>query len=67
MEKLAEVLRVELKSLLKLAGETDSKQQVEKEWVDFIQELKNAGVEKDSIHEYKIVIEFMKWYNEKKG
>lgn len=67
MEKLSSVLKVELKTLLKLAGEVEVKQQVEKEWIDFVQELKGIGVDKDNIHEYKILIEFMKWYNEKRA
>lgn len=65
MEKIAAVLKVDLKMLLKIANDTDIKQHPDKEWLDFISDLKNSGIEKERIHEYKIVIEFMKWHNEK--
>ncbi|GAA4839738.1 hypothetical protein GCM10023310_16960 [Paenibacillus vulneris] len=65
MEKIASVLKVDLKTLLKIATDAEIKQHPDKEWLDFISELKNSGIEKERIHEYKIVIEFMKWHNEK--
>ncbi|MFD0682109.1 MULTISPECIES: helix-turn-helix domain-containing protein [unclassified Paenibacillus] len=65
VEKIALVLKVELKTLLKLSTDLESKQQIEKEWIDFIYEMKNMGIEKERIHEYKILIEFMQWYNGK--
>lgn len=63
MNKIASVLNVELEDLL-IPGEsfkTDSL--VETEWLDFIQELKNSGIEKEHIHEYKTLIEFINWKN----
>lgn len=65
MEKIASVLNVDLKTLLKLAVDGEIKQNLEKEWTDFISELKKSGIDKERIHDYKIVIEFMKWQNEK--
>ncbi|WP_282937445.1 helix-turn-helix transcriptional regulator [Paenibacillus sp. RC67] len=65
MEKIASVLKVDLKMLLKIATDPDIKQHPDKEWLDFISDLKNSGIEKERIHEYKIVIEFMKWHNDK--
>ncbi len=65
MEKIASVLKVDLKTLLKIATDAEIKQHPDKEWLDFISDLKNSGIEKERIHEYKIVIEFMKWHNEK--
>ena len=65
MEKIASVLNVDLKTLLKLAADGEIKQNLEKEWTDFIGELKKSGIDKERIHDYKIVIEFMKWQNEK--
>ncbi|MFH5186055.1 helix-turn-helix domain-containing protein [Paenibacillus sp. TAB 01] len=64
MEKIAAVLNVDIKSLLKIAAE-DPKPQLDKEWIDFIAYLKNSGIDKERIHEYKIVVEFMKWHNDK--
>ncbi|NOU97318.1 helix-turn-helix domain-containing protein [Paenibacillus sp. LMG 31456] len=65
VEKIALVLKVELKTLLKLGTDLESKQQLEKEWIDFIYEMKKTGIDKERIHEYKILIEFMQWYNGK--
>jgi XRE family transcriptional regulator of biofilm formation len=65
VEKIANVLKVDLKVLLKIAAEVEIKQQYEKEWMDFINDLQKSGIDKERVHEYKIVIEFMKWYNEK--
>jgi XRE family transcriptional regulator, master regulator for biofilm formation len=65
MEKIASVLKVDLKTLLKLSAEVEIKQHLEKEWMDFISDLKKSGIDKERIHEYKILIEFMKWHNDK--
>jgi transcriptional regulator with XRE-family HTH domain len=63
VEKIALVLKVELKTLLKISSDMEAKQQLEKEWLDFICELKNTGIDKERIHEYKILIDFIKWHN----
>lgn len=60
IEKIASVLDVELKELIRPEAVIG----IEKEWVDFIQELKNTGIHKEEIHEYRTLIEFIKW---KKG
>ncbi|MCS7461036.1 helix-turn-helix domain-containing protein [Paenibacillus doosanensis] len=66
MEKIASVLKVDLKTLLKIASDGDAKQSLDQEWMDFVCDLKNSGIDKERIHEYKIVIEFMKWHNDKR-
>jgi XRE family transcriptional regulator of biofilm formation len=65
MEKIADVLKVDIKTLLEIAVDAEIKQLYEEEWMDFIRDLKKSGVDKERIHEYKIVIEFMKWHNDK--
>lgn len=60
VEKIALVLDVELKTLLK-AETLDDKQFIESEWLDFVNELKDSGINKDQIQEYKTVIKFIKW------
>jgi XRE family transcriptional regulator of biofilm formation len=64
MEKIASVLKVDLKTLLKMTTDMEKKQ-IEKEWMDFIYDLKKSGIDKEQIHEYKIVMEFIKWHNDK--
>lgn len=65
IEKIAEVLNVDLKLLLKITEDTGTNYQLDQEWMDFITELKQSGIAKERIHELKILIEFMKWHNDK--
>jgi XRE family transcriptional regulator of biofilm formation len=65
MEKIALVLKVDLKTLLKIAADVETSQQLDQEWMDFISDLKQSGIDKERIHEFKILIEFMKWNNDK--
>jgi XRE family transcriptional regulator, master regulator for biofilm formation len=65
MEKIAAVLDVDLITLLGIAADEEKIQHLEKEWTDFIGDLQKSGIVKERIHDYKIVIEFIKWHNEK--
>ncbi|OXM85233.1 XRE family transcriptional regulator [Paenibacillus rigui] len=65
MEKIAAVLNVDIKTLLKIAADPVAMQPLDKEWIDFIRDLKDAGIDKDQIHEYKIVVDFIKWHHDK--
>lgn len=62
LEKISGVLEIELKELI-----TGAKQgfilEIDKEWIDFIQELEALGINKEQIQEYKTLIEFIKWQN----
>lgn len=64
MEKIAVVLKVDLKTLLKMDMDAEKKQQLEKEWLDFVDELKRTGIDRRQVNEYKILIEFIRWHNE---
>lgn len=63
MEKIALVLEEDLHTLLKRKTSVETKQQMEREWIDFVYELKEAGVDKEKLREYKILIDFIKWQN----
>lgn len=65
IEKIAEVLNVDLKLLLKITEDTGTNHQLDQEWMDFISDLKQSGIAKERIHELKILIEFMKWHKDK--
>lgn len=65
IKKVADVLGVDLKELLKPESGLETGQLLEKEWVDFINDLKESGLHKEQIHEYKTVFDFIKWQNEK--
>ncbi|WP_313799851.1 helix-turn-helix domain-containing protein [Cytobacillus sp.] len=65
MQKIAKVLNVDLITLLKPSTDLDKHLYVEQEWVDFLNELKELGIEKEEIQRYKTLIEFIKWQNER--
>ncbi|EKN69397.1 transcriptional regulator SinR [Neobacillus bataviensis LMG 21833] len=67
IKKIAVVLDVDVRELLKTELYEETHQYLESEWVDFINELKQSGVKKEKIHEYKTLIEFIKWKNEQSG
>ncbi|WP_440603795.1 helix-turn-helix domain-containing protein [Bacillus sp. GB_SG_008] len=63
MEKIALVLEADLNTLLEAKTYVEKKQQIEREWIDFVYELKKAGIDKEELREYKILIDFIKWQN----
>lgn len=63
IEKIAMVLGVDLKTLLVSGGKPETQQLIEKEWLDFVNELKDSGIEKEQIQDYKTLIDFIKWQN----
>ncbi|WP_377916609.1 helix-turn-helix domain-containing protein [Bacillus songklensis] len=67
MEKIAAVLQVDLQKLLKPETELELMEQpVEEEWLSLIHELKEAGIDKEDVQDYKILVEFIKWQQENK-
>lgn len=64
LEKISDVLNVDLKALLK-AGYSPENVLQDKELYEFAKELKETGIEKDKLHEYRQIIDFIKWQNEK--
>ncbi|OCT11031.1 transcriptional regulator [Paenibacillus pectinilyticus] len=65
MEKIALVLKVDLKVLLLITVEAEQNAGLDQEWMDFILDLKRSGIKKERIQEFKMLIEFMKWHTEK--
>ncbi|MFJ8265527.1 helix-turn-helix domain-containing protein [Peribacillus asahii] len=61
MNKIAHVLNVDIMTLLKTDIDHDTHLYIEKEWIDFVSELKELGMKKDQIEQYKTLIEFIKW------
>ncbi|MCM3453721.1 helix-turn-helix domain-containing protein [Heyndrickxia oleronia] len=64
MQKIAKVLKVDILTLSKTIPNQDAQPYIEKEWIDFINELKKMGLEKDQLHQYIILIEFINWKNQ---
>lgn len=67
LEKIALVLDVNFNALLTTNRNIEIKSPTEQEWIDFICELKKAGVEKEKLHEYQVLIDFIKWSNSRDG
>lgn len=64
LEKISDVLNVDLMNLL-VPGFTSENFIPDKELYEFVTELKKTGIEKENIQEYKQLIDFIKWQNEK--
>ncbi|MGG0716054.1 helix-turn-helix transcriptional regulator [Robertmurraya massiliosenegalensis] len=64
IQKIATVLDVDLITLLKTGSDLDRYLNVDNEWVVLLKELKELGIGKDQLHEYKTLLEFIKWRNE---
>ncbi|WP_456277300.1 helix-turn-helix domain-containing protein [Bacillus sp. AK128] len=64
MKKVATVLDVDIKTLLKYEGNEEKSVLIETEWIEFVNELKETGIDKDQLQDYKTVIEFIKWQNQ---
>ncbi|MET3726824.1 XRE family transcriptional regulator of biofilm formation [Fictibacillus halophilus] len=63
LERISKVLNVEVNFLI---GDKEEENQKKcSEWTEFVLELKKAGVKKDQIHNYKELIEFIKWKQKK--
>ncbi|WP_337017054.1 helix-turn-helix transcriptional regulator [Oceanobacillus massiliensis] len=64
IEKLAGVLGVDIHMLI--GNDADDRgQALTGEWLDFVNELRESGVKKEQLQEFKSVIEFAKWKNER--
>lgn len=63
MKKIAAVLDVDLKMLLKTEEIEELQQVPDREWLDLANELKESGIDKNQIKEYRTLIEFIKWQN----
>lgn len=62
IEKISGVLNVDIVTLLNSENE-EIAFLLEKEWIDFITELKKSGIRKDQIQQYKLLIDFINWQN----
>ncbi|MRH42695.1 helix-turn-helix domain-containing protein [Aquibacillus halophilus] len=61
--RIASVLDVNLDKILGI--EQEKTVYPETEWIEFVNELKDSGIKKEQLHEYKPVIEFVRWKNKK--
>ena len=64
VKKIAFVLNIDLKILLTSDLDQEDYQQPDKEWIDLANELKESGIGKEELREYKTLIKFIKWQNQ---
>jgi XRE family transcriptional regulator, master regulator for biofilm formation len=67
VKRIAVVLDVDVKAIIgsETNNNEETQQLVESEWLDFVMELKESGMDKEKIPEFRTLIEFIKWQNEK--
>lgn len=63
VKKIALVLDVDLKTLLKSGTSQEENQPPDEEWIDLVNELKESGIDREQLQEYRTLIEFIKWQN----
>lgn len=67
IKKIAGVLEVDLKTLIKSNSNEDGMQPFpDKEWLELLDELKETGLDKNNIKDYKMLLEFIRWQNRSK-
>lgn len=64
VKRIASVLDVDLKILLKTETSLDDSPLPDNEWLNLAKQLKESGVDKEQLQEYKTLIEFIKWQNQ---
>lgn len=65
IQKIARVLNVDFMMLIQPELDMDSHLYIEQEWSDLLRELKDLGINKNDIEEYKTLVEFIKWQNQR--
>lgn len=65
MKKIGAVLNVDLLTLLNTNNKEEPTYFLDKEWIEFINELQDSGMKKEQIPQYKPLIEFIRWQNQK--
>ena len=61
--RLSNELNVGVYQIIGVTKGSDLNHDISEEWLLFIEEVKRAGIEKQSLSEYKEVIEYIKWRN----
>ncbi|NHM29261.1 helix-turn-helix domain-containing protein [Neobacillus terrae] len=64
VKRIAAVLEVELDIFSTSEKTNDVQQKIDQDLIDFAAELKQTGIEKEQIKDYKTLIEFIKWKNQ---
>ena len=63
ISRVAEVLKIDPVTLMNPIEIHEQQLVFDQEWVDFVYELQEVGLEKERVKDYKELIEFIKWKN----
>lgn len=63
--KLSQVLKVKLETFFEPVIGDEKRMYHDKDWIQFITELKKADLDKEQLKEYKLMLEFVKWKKER--
>ncbi|WP_394218332.1 helix-turn-helix domain-containing protein [Halobacillus trueperi] len=67
LRKISIALNVNLEEVLDSGDYSRSSSfPIEKEWIEFVHDLQSSGMKKEQIHEYKTIMEFIRWQNVQK-
>lgn len=61
LKRLAYVLNADLKTLLRVQEGAEKDENLNKELIDLIEELKTTVIDKEQMDEYRALIEYIKW------
>jgi XRE family transcriptional regulator, master regulator for biofilm formation len=64
VQRIAAVLDIELDTFLSNERTNASHQKIDEDLINFAAELKESGVQKEQISEYKTLFEFIQWKNQ---
>lgn len=66
VKNIARVLEIDLKVLLNTEVIEETPRVQDRELLELARELKNSGIKKEQIPDYRMLLEFIKWKNLKK-
>jgi XRE family transcriptional regulator of biofilm formation len=64
VKRIATVLDIDLDTFLGPVKSNTVQQEIGQDLIDFVAELKETGIQKEQIKEYKTLFEFIKWKNQ---
>jgi XRE family transcriptional regulator, master regulator for biofilm formation len=64
--KISSILEVTLNDLLENKANDETRDEMNKEWITFTQEMIEAGISKEQLNKLREYIDFLKWQTKKK-
>lgn len=61
ISRVAEVLNIDPVALMNPGEGNEIRMAYDQEWVNFVNELQEVGLERNQVKDYKMLIEFIKW------